>query len=554
MSFPPTHQSGQPGPLLEIEGLTKWFPGVKANDHISLAIQPGEIHTILGENGAGKSTLINLLSGMLQPDRGRILVQGRAVTLSSPRTALDLGIGTVYQHFTLIPNLSVGENIWLGLKTGWLLNRVDAQRVSALQTELGLTVPLQTEVRFLSLGQQQRVELMKVLVRGSQVLLLDEPTSVLTPSEVRDLFAILLRLKAVGVGVVFITHKLDEALEISDRLTILRQGRQVGQFAPAELASLERAALAQEIVSLMFGGAENRPPTADRRPPKDIFVSNSPSPCEVPPKGAGRGGWRVRAGDDSPKLSLLTLHQVSALDDRGAVAVREVNLQLRPGQIIGLAGVDGNGQKELAELIAGQRRVSAGQVRLNGLDLTNRGVRAAEQAGVAYVTDDRLGEGGVADLTVAENMVLKVIHRLPFSRRMVLNRPAIEAHARRLIEQFNIKTPGPEARLGTLSGGNIQKLMLARELALQPKVLICNQPTQGLDVLTAQTVLQTLRRQANQGMAVLLISAELDELLAVSDQLGVMYRGRLLALLNRSQADRETIGRLMLGQSAVLDK
>jgi simple sugar transport system ATP-binding protein len=519
VKLPWPHQSDRPEPLLELQGLTKRFPGVVANDNISLAIFPGQIHTILGENGAGKSTLINILSGLTPPDQGRILVAGRSVKLTSPRVALNLGISTVYQHFTLVPNLSVRENILLGLKRGFWLKDLATWPATPLLAEFGLTMPPQTEVRFLSLGQQQRVELVKALRRGGRVLLLDEPTSVLTPPEVDDLFGLLLRLKTAGVGVVFITHKLDEALQISDQLTILQRGRIVTQIGPAQLAAGERAELSRQIVSLMFGPTS---PSIDLVTLKDRldFDSNLPPIC--------------------------TLHNVSALDDRGALAVQAVNLQLYPGEIVGLAGVDGNGQKELAEVIAGQRPASAGQVWLKEANLTNRGVRAAEQAGLAYITADRLDEGCAPHLNVAQNMILKVIHRRPFSHWLWLNRSAIEVYTQQLIKQFNIKTTGPSARLGTLSGGNIQKLMLARELAWQPKVLVCSQPTQGLDVLTAQSILQILRRQADGGMAVLLISAELDELLAVSDRIGVMYRGQLLALLNRAEANRETIGRLML--------
>lgn len=505
-------------PLIEIQGISKRFPGVVANDDLWLTICGGEIHTILGENGAGKSTLMNILAGMLRPDQGRLRINGREVTLESPQAALRHGIGTVYQHFTLVPNLSVIENVILGLDLGFALNLGRAeQRLKSLWGDFGLVVSPRTEVRYLSLGQQQRVEIIKTLFRGSQVLLLDEPTSVLTPPEVQELFAILSQLKTRGIGIVFITHKLDEALDISDRITILREGKKVGAFGPDDLAQRERGVLTGQIVAAMFGG---------------------PAPAHL--AGAGRSLQKL-----GPPL--CTLSQITALDDRGAPAVQGVSLQLQAGEIFGIAGVDGNGQKELGEVLAGQRPVIQGQVMLAGVNLTNRGVTAAAQAGSGYVTDDRLGEASVPSLSVAENAVLKVFNQPPFSRWTVLNRAVIASHTRRLIRQFKIKTPGPEARLSTLSGGNIQKLLLARELARQPKLLICNKPTQGLDALTAESILQTLRLQADQGMAVLLISSELDEILEVSDRIGVMVKGRLVGVVSRGEASLEKLGRLMLG-------
>ena len=505
-------------PLVELRGITKRFPGVVANDNISLIIRRGEIHTLLGENGAGKSTLLNILSGMIQPDEGWILIYGQVVRLASPQVALKQGMGTVYQHFTLVPNLSVIENIILGLKAGFTLNLRQAERrLQQMLADFGLSVSPHMEVQYLSIGQQQRVEIIKVLWRGSRVLLLDEPTSVLTPPEVKELFEILGSLKTKGVAVVFITHKLEEALAISDRITVLRQGRWVGELEPAELNPQNRAAISQRIVEMMFGGSAS-------------LSLGSPGASHLIP---GR--------------TVCILNEVTALNDRGAPAVRDVTLQLQAGEIFGVAGVDSNGQKELAEVIAGQRQVSQGQVIVDGVNITNRGTSAAEKVGVGYVTDDRLGEGCVPNLSVAENLVMKVVNQPPFSSWTLLNRTAIAAHAHYLIQQFNIKTPGPGVRVGTLSGGNIQKLLLARELALKPKVLICNKPTQGLDVMTTQFVLRTLQEQTEQGLAVILISTELDELLALSDRIGVMYNGRMLDIIPRDKADRETIGRLMLG-------
>jgi ABC-type uncharacterized transport system ATPase subunit len=504
----------EPEVLLEARGITKHFPGVVANDNISLTIRRGEIHTVLGENGAGKTTLINILSGMLQPDEGTILVRGQEVTIDSPRTALRLKIGTVYQHFTLVPNLSVIENIVLTTQGKFVLDLRSAERnLREMVGAFGMSVSPQAQVRHLSIGQQQRVEIIKALVPGAEVLLLDEPTSVLTPMEVVELFGILAQLRARGVAVVFITHKLEEALEISDRVTILRQGRCMGELDPTELAR-DRAAAAQTIIEAMFGGLPKQAP---------VVYSRS----------AGR--------------TVMALKNVTALCDRGTFALQDVSLDLTAGKVLGIAGVDGNGQKELGEVIAGQRTVATGQVFLEGKEITNCGARAALQAGIGYVTDDRVGEGCVAGLTVAENAILKVASGPRFTRHGVLNRAAIESYAQRLVEDFDIKTPGPQARISTLSGGNIQKLMLARELALRPKVLVCNKPTHGLDLKTAQFVQQLLRTQAAEGAAVVLISSELDEIMEVSDHIGVMYNGHLLRVCTRQEADLETIGRLMLG-------
>jgi simple sugar transport system ATP-binding protein len=508
----------KPSPsVLEARGITKRFPGVVANDNISLLIRGGEIHTLLGENGAGKSTLMNVLAGMLQPDEGRILINGAEVSFKSPIEALEQGIGTVYQHFTLVPNLSVVENVVLGTSRGMTLDLKKAEeQLATMQSHLDMAVSPYEEVGHLSIGWQQRVEILKVLYRGSQIVLLDEPTSVLTPIEVKELFQILIRLKADGVGVVFITHKLDEALDISDRVTVLSRGKRIGEVGSHELARQERESLSRKIVRMMF------------------------EECDLTEV-------HRKSTVDFENQRMCRLNEVSAFDDRGTVAIRNLSFSIRAGEIIGIAGVDGNGQKEMAEVIAGQRRISDGQITIANVDITNKGTAAAAHAGVGYVTDDRLGEAVVPTLTVAENAVLKVFQQTPFSRFAVMNHKAIEAHTRGLIRDFNVKTPGSWTKLGTLSGGNIQKLLLARELALRPKVLVCNKPTHGLDFMTSQFVLQTIRSQADEGMAVLLISSELEVLFELSDRIGVMYRGQLLEIYSRDEVDRETVGRLMLG-------
>ncbi len=514
-----------PPSLVELRGLSKRFGSVVANDDISLVIRAGEVHALLGENGAGKTTLLNALAGMTRPDAGEILVRGEAVALDSPRTALRLGIGTVYQHFALVPTLSIVENVVLGTEGASVLGlRRAERRVRDLLAAFGLGVSPRTEVRHLAIGQRQRVEIVKALYRGSRVLLLDEPTSTLTPAEVEELFALLRRLTAEGVAVVLITHKLEEALAVSDRITVLRRGRKVGEVGPGEVAGAEpdRAAVRGRIVGLMFGGTPVGDPLHPEARPADM------------PRGAG-----------GPVV--LSLRDVSVLDDRGAPALRDVSLDLRAGEVFGVAGVDGNGQRELAEVIIGQRPTLRGRLVLDGVDVTKKGAARPAKGGIGYVTDDRLGEGFVPSGSVAENLALKAFRRPPFARGLLLDRRAMEAHARRLMAAFDVRAPGPAARVSTLSGGNIQKLLLARELTLDPAVLVCNKPTAGLDLKTARFVLDALRAHADAGNSVLLVSAELDELLEVADQIGVLAGGRLVATFARGEADAATIGRAMLG-------
>jgi simple sugar transport system ATP-binding protein len=504
--------------------ISKRFGPVLANDHVSLELWPGETHAILGENGAGKTTLMNILSGMYQPDAGSIRMAGEEVRISSPADALRRGIGTVYQHFTLVPNLSILENVVLGGDGGFVLDLTETEtRVAAMLADFGLDVSPRTEIRHLALGQRQRVEIIKVLFRGTRVLLLDEPTSVLTPGEVSSLLDLLRRLRDQGVAVVLITHKLGEALAVSDRVTILRGGRKTGEFGPDVMTGADRASVRQRIVEQMFGGAQ----PADA----DIILES--------------------AEHDDSSDALLSLRAISTLGDRGAPALHELSLDLRPGEVFGIAGVDGNGQKELGEVIAGQRPVTSGQVVFDGRDITNRGVTAATRLGIGYVTDDRLHEGSVAAASIAENIALKSVGRKPFSNGFWLNRGAMEARARQLIEEFEVKAPGPGTAIGMLSGGNIQKLILARELALDPKLLVCNKPTNGLDLKTARFVLSALRQQADAGKVVVLISSELDELMEISDRIGVMYNGQLVAVMPRAETDLETLGSLMLGGKAL---
>src|SRR5215216_5155245 len=384
-------------PIVEMRDIRKRFGPVVANDRISLDLWPGEIHAVLGENGAGKTTLMNVLAGMYQPDSGTIRIADQEVRITSPADAQQRGIGTVYQHFTLVPNLSILENVVLG-EDGFLVDLGAVEgKVASLLADFGLDVSPHTEIRHLALGQRQRVEIIKVLVRGSRVLLFDEPTSVLTPGEVTSLLDLLRRLRDQGIAVVLITHKLGEALEVSDRVTILRGGRNAGDLGPDAMSGASRESVRQCIVEQMFGGSQ---------------------PAET------RLSIRQQSGG-----AVLSLRDISTLGDRGVPALHDLSLELHGGEVFGIAGVDGNGQKELGEVIAGQRPVTSGQVVLNGVDLTGKGVRSAARAGVGYVTDDRLGEGCVGSGSVALNAVLKRIDRRPLSRRWLLDRRAIDRHA-----------------------------------------------------------------------------------------------------------------------------
>jgi simple sugar transport system ATP-binding protein len=509
---------GQPErlPIVEMRDITKRFGPVVANNRVSLDLWPGEIHAVLGENGAGKTTLMNILAGMYQPDSGTIGIAGEEVHISSPADALQRGIGTVYQHFTLVPNLSILENVVLGADGRFVLDLGAAEaRVGSMLTSFGLDVSPRTEIRHLALGQRQRVEIIKVLYRGSRVVLLDEPTSVLTPGEVASLLELLRRLREDGVAVVLITHKLGEALAVSDRVTVLRAGHKVGEFGPDVISGANVESVRRRIVEQMFGGS----------PPQDTLDN----------------------GQHAIGTAILSLRGVSTLGDRGAPALRNLSLDVFHGEIFGVAGVDGNGQKELAEIIAGQRHVASGHVLLDGADITNRGVKVATRLGIGYVTDDRIHEGCVAAASITENVALKAIAQKPFSNGFWLNRRAMEDEARRLIAEFDVRAPGPQTPIGMLSGGNMQKLLLARELALEPKLLVCNKPTTGLDLKTVRFVARALRQQADAGKAVVLISSELDELLEISDRIGVMYNGQLVAVMPKSAADPELLGHLMLG-------
>ncbi len=522
--------AGQDGLAVELIGITKRFPGVVANDDVSLPIYRGEVHCLLGENGAGKSTLMSILSGMLSPDAGRIRVRGQEVSMDSPRRALELGIGMVYQHLTLVPTLTVLENLMLGESRSVRLGLAGARaRLAELAATLEVELDPDALAGELALGQQQQVEIIKALWRGSEVLILDEPTSMLTPQGVAELQKVLVRLKSHGLAIVFITHKLHEAISIGDGVSILKQGRLVATLDPKTLRSGTPDELQTTIVKLMFGEesgavsevAELREEVEGRRPRR-----------ELPPE------------------PLLELVECSAHGDGSSRGIHSVTLAVRPREILGMAGVDGNGQRELAEVIAGQRPLSAGDVRLGGASISRLSVSARQRLGLRYVTDDRLGEGVVPPLSVALNLVLKWIGQAPFWRRGQVQQTTVNANARELVARFDVRTPSVSTRVATLSGGTIQKVLLARELSFEPKVVVYSKPTHGLDVRTTQIVRARIREQAERGVAAIVISNDLDELLDLSDRIAVLFQGRLVGIVENEPGAEQRIGELMVGGRA----
>jgi simple sugar transport system ATP-binding protein len=531
-----THDSPQTdvAPAVELTGITKRFPGVLANDNVNLAVASGEVHCLLGENGAGKSTLMSILSGMQSPDAGNIRIDGKDVTIDSPRQALDLGIGMVYQHSALVPALTVIQNLMLGEGRGLRLPvDVARRRLQELASMLGVEINPNTEVRKLALGQQQQVEIVKALWRGSRVLILDEPTSMLTPQGVADLQEELVRLKSQGLAIVFITHKLHEALAIGDRVSILKGGRLVATLSEDTLTARSPAELQELIVETMFG--------------EEARTLSEVAELQGHIDTKAEGELKEREFAPAPVLALV---DVSAAAEGAGPGIHEVSLALRRGEILGIAGVDGNGQRELAEAIAGQRTIKTGEIRFGERSIGQLSVSARQRLGLRYVTDDRLGEGTILSMSVAMNLVLKRIGQAPFWQRGILQQRAVNQVARELVRAFDVRTPSVLARMGTLSGGNIQKVLLARELSFDPEVVVYSKPTQGLDVKTTRLVRQRIRNQAAEGVSAIVISTDLDELLDLCDRIAVLYRGRLAGTVTNSPDAVGRIGELMIGGQA----
>jgi simple sugar transport system ATP-binding protein len=497
-----------PHAFVELQGIVKTFPGVVANAGIDLAIFPGEVLALLGENGAGKSTLMSILAGLYRPDAGATLFDGERVDLHSPRDAIARGVGMVHQNFRLIDAFTVTENVLLGWREPrFLLNgQADAARVAQMATEHHLGVDAQARIRHLSVGERQRVEILKMLYRDVRVLILDEPTSVLVPHEVNALFGTLRRIATQGRAVVFISHKLDEVRDIADRIVVLRAGRVVGETRPA--ATTPRA-LAQMMVGHEVEG-QIRP--------------------------AGEAGATV-----------LEVDSVSTLGDRGNPALRSVSLQARRGEIVGVAGVAGNGQRELAEVIAGVRPVSGGRIRLDRAEVATRGPRERWRRGLAYIPENRLGEGLVPDFSLTENAVLRDYQTPPVAHGAFLRRQAARAKAAAIRERLQVRAASLDTPARHLSGGNQQRLLVGRETWTQPRVLVAAQPTRGLDIDATAAVHRILLDLRASGVAIILISESLDELLALCDRLVVMHRGAIVGERRAAEATREEIGLLMAG-------
>jgi ABC-type uncharacterized transport system ATPase subunit len=479
-------------PVLELRGITKRFPEIVANDHVDFDLRKGEVHALLGENGAGKSTLMNVLYGLYRPDEGQILINGKPAELGSPKASIENGVGMVHQHFMLIPVMTVAENIVLATEpvhNGVMLDYpVAEKRVQEISTRFGLEVDPRAVVQDITVGQQQRVEILKALYRGADILVLDEPTAVLTPQEAKELFAIVKSLTEQGKSIIFISHKLNEVTEIADRITVLRRGKKIETLPSA-------GATEEGLARLMVG--------------REVLL-------------------RVDKSPGSPGSPLLRVEGLSVEDDRGIEKVSDVSFQVHSGEIVGIAGVDGNGQTELIDAIAGLRRVNAGRNQTGEEDVTDEGCRDCLDAGLGHIPEDRQRRGLVLDFSLAENIALHDYDHPPSSRFGWLYPKRLNAKAAKLIQEFDVRGGGPQTAAGGLSGGNQQKVILAREIDRNPKVLIAAQPTRGLDVGAIEFVHRRLVEERDEGRAILLVSLELEEILSLSDRILVMYEGEIV--------------------------
>jgi len=497
-------------PIIQLKGITKQFPGVLANDHIDLNIYSGEILALLGENGAGKTTLMNILAGLYRPNAGQIIIGGMEAEFSSPKNAIDQGIGMVHQHFMLVESLSVTENIILSLeKEGLVLpTREVAQNIRSLSEQYHLKVDPDASIWQLSVGEQQRVEIMRLLYRGADILILDEPTAVLTPDEAKDLGRILRRMANEGKAIIIITHKLNEVTAFSDRVCVLRAGKAVFTCLTKDTNKKE---LAQEMVG------------------REVLFQLKKSKC-------------------SPGSAVLSVENLQANNDKGLQALKNVSFSVCAGEILGIAGVAGNGQRELAEVLAGLRPATSGSVRVNGEEITNTSPIKVINAGVSHVPGDRIGVGLASNLPVSDNLIMKAYRQPPITQGPVVNKKSILLFAKNLISQFQIKTPSQETPVRLLSGGNQQRLILAREITASQGLILTVYPSRGLDVGATESVRKTLIEQRDIGRAILLISEDLDEIRQLSDRIMVMYEGRVMGILDADGASIDTIGMMMAGQ------
>lgn len=501
-------------PVLELRGITKRFPGVLANDNIDFILEQGEIHAMLGENGAGKTTLMNILYGLYRPDDGEIYIQGEKKEILTPNDSINAGVGMVHQHFMLIPVFTVTENVMLGVeptRVGVFLDREEtANRILEISDNYKLEVDPNAYIRDLPVGVQQRVEIIKLLYREANILILDEPTSVLTPQESDELFKIMRSLTEQGKSIIFITHKLREVLDAADRITVIRQGKVIGTTTPTKADQ-------NKLAAMMVGREVD---LAVKKPPANI------------------------------REKILSVENLMVCDDRNQVIVNDVSFDVHSGEILGIAGVQGNGQTELVEALTGLRQPVEGQITLLEEDITRANPRRITELGTAHIPEDRQRDGLVLAYPVADNLVLNTYYIEPFSKGAVLQPDAILASAIEVIENFDIRTPSPLTQVGSLSGGNQQKVIVGREFSRPIKLLVAAQPTRGLDVGSIEYIHNRLIEKRDSGVAILLVSTELDEIMQLSDRIAVMYRGQIVGILPSEDATKEKIGLLMAGITA----
>jgi general nucleoside transport system ATP-binding protein len=497
--------------VVEMLNIRKEFPGIVANDNITLTLKKGEIHALLGENGAGKSTLMGVLFGMYQPERGEIKVRGKEVRITNPNVANDLGIGMVHQHFKLVENFTVTENIILGnepLKGGVLDIAKASKRIEELSKHYGLNVDPHAKIEDISVGMQQRVEIMKMLYREAEVLIFDEPTAVLTPAEIDELMKIMRNLINEGKSIIIITHKLREIKAVADRCTVIRRGKGIGTVNVAEASE-------ESLAEMMVGRHVN---------------------------------FEVNKKESTPGDVVLKIDDISVKNNRKVLGLKNFSLEVRKGEIVGIAGVEGNGQSELVEAITGLRKAESGTIFLNGEEITNIPIRKRIEKGISHIPEDRHRRGLVLDYTMESNMVLEVYNKPPFAKRGLLNRSAIREYAKKIIENFDVRSgEGAASVARTLSGGNQQKAIIGRELELNPDLLIAVQPTRGLDVGSIEYIHKRLIEHRDKGKAVLLVSLELDEVLQLSDRIAIVNNGELIGIVNASETNENEVGLMMAG-------